>query len=256
MLKNKHKHGRIESVSPAYGTQATSRIAVFDLDWSKVKAADVYALVSSFLPRDGKLLKVTVYQSNYSFKTDYRSERSRKSSRRRNYLQSHRSLNSNQRIAVYPQYSSKRFYAIIDFDNKFTASIVQSACEGLSFDRTTNYLVLKFVPHNIHFGDCEVRDIAIELSSDYRSPFSPSRIYARTDFETPVTLRRTHILWPFGKFFRRKATLENYNDTDFSECLTSGSEDSLVELTNACRKHCVKLSRKFDGKDPQIKNTV
>ncbi|XP_031271552.1 pre-rRNA-processing protein ESF1-like [Pistacia vera] len=41
----------------------TSRLALLDMDLTQVKAADLYAILSSFLPKDGKILRVTIYPS-------------------------------------------------------------------------------------------------------------------------------------------------------------------------------------------------
>ena len=44
---------------------ATHRIAVVDLDWEHVRAVDIFATLRSFLPKGGRLEKVTVYPSDY-----------------------------------------------------------------------------------------------------------------------------------------------------------------------------------------------
>lgn len=43
----------------------TRRIAVVDLDWSRIRAVDLFAVLSSFLPTGGKLERLTVYLSDY-----------------------------------------------------------------------------------------------------------------------------------------------------------------------------------------------
>lgn len=44
---------------------ATPRLAVVDLDWSRMRAADIFAVLRSFVVGKGALKKVVVYVSNY-----------------------------------------------------------------------------------------------------------------------------------------------------------------------------------------------
>src|SRR5271154_3441559 len=43
----------------------TSRIAVVNLDWDNIRATDLMAVFSSFLPATGRLLKVAIYPSEF-----------------------------------------------------------------------------------------------------------------------------------------------------------------------------------------------
>lgn len=46
----------------------THRLAVVNMDWSQVKATDLYVALSSFLPKDGQILSVGVYPSEFGLK--------------------------------------------------------------------------------------------------------------------------------------------------------------------------------------------
>ena len=46
-------------------SDVTPRFALVDLDWSRIRAVDLYAVLSSFVPSGGKLLHVAVYLSDY-----------------------------------------------------------------------------------------------------------------------------------------------------------------------------------------------
>lgn len=41
------------------------RVALVDLDWSRVRAVDIFAVLKSFLPEGGRLISVRVYLSDY-----------------------------------------------------------------------------------------------------------------------------------------------------------------------------------------------
>lgn len=43
----------------------TSRFAVCNLDWDRIKAADVMVLFTSFCPRGASVKRVTIYPSEY-----------------------------------------------------------------------------------------------------------------------------------------------------------------------------------------------
>ena len=45
--------------------QATSRLAVVNLDWDNVKSVDLLAVASSFVPSSGRILSVAIYPSEY-----------------------------------------------------------------------------------------------------------------------------------------------------------------------------------------------
>ncbi|GAB4817011.1 hypothetical protein N2152v2_004057 [Parachlorella kessleri] len=46
-------------------SEATRRLAVVDLDWAHIRAVDILAVLRSFLPKGGRLERVTVYPSDY-----------------------------------------------------------------------------------------------------------------------------------------------------------------------------------------------
>ena len=43
----------------------TRRLAAVDLDWSRMRAVDVFAVLQSFVGKKGQLKEVTVYLSDY-----------------------------------------------------------------------------------------------------------------------------------------------------------------------------------------------
>ena len=45
--------------------EVTSRLAIVNLDWDNIRASDLLAVFSSFLPSSGRILKVEVYPSEF-----------------------------------------------------------------------------------------------------------------------------------------------------------------------------------------------
>jgi len=46
-------------------SEATARLAVVDLEWRRMRAVDILAVLQSFLPKGGAVRRVTVYVSDY-----------------------------------------------------------------------------------------------------------------------------------------------------------------------------------------------
>ncbi|OCK83595.1 hypothetical protein K432DRAFT_346789 [Lepidopterella palustris CBS 459.81] len=45
--------------------EVTARIAAVNLDWDNIRAEDIFAVTSSFVPADGRILKVAIYPSEF-----------------------------------------------------------------------------------------------------------------------------------------------------------------------------------------------
>ncbi len=45
--------------------EETARLAVVDMDWSRVKAVDLFAVLASFTPSNGSIQSLTVYPSQF-----------------------------------------------------------------------------------------------------------------------------------------------------------------------------------------------
>lgn len=69
------KHTRYIYITMTSLFQETSRFAVCNLDWDRVKAADIMILLSSFCPRGGSVRQVTIYPSEYGKKRMAEEER-------------------------------------------------------------------------------------------------------------------------------------------------------------------------------------
>eukprot|EP00899_Mesostigma_viride_P010979 jgi/Mesvir1/19883/Mv13168-RA.1 len=62
----KTKAGKLKAAVPTIPRgQETRRLALVEMDWSNVRAVDLYVLLSSFAPTPGGLLSVTVYPSDF-----------------------------------------------------------------------------------------------------------------------------------------------------------------------------------------------
>merc|ERR1711936_633821 len=48
--------------------EATKRLAICNMDWDRVRAEDLFLVLSSFCPPGGRLLKVSIYPSEFGKK--------------------------------------------------------------------------------------------------------------------------------------------------------------------------------------------
>lgn len=115
---------------------ATCRLAAVDLDWAHIKATDILAVLRSFLPAHGRIVRVTVYPSDYGLKRMAEEatvgpqgvwagakgdgEQADSDTERR-------------RRRAYELSRLRYYYAIIEFDSAATASKIYEECDGTEF---------------------------------------------------------------------------------------------------------------------------
>ncbi len=65
-LDEKLDHGwaELDRDAPSIN-EATNRLAICNMDWERVRAADLLFLLNSFKPDGGVIHSITIYQSNY-----------------------------------------------------------------------------------------------------------------------------------------------------------------------------------------------
>jgi len=171
----------------------SSRVAVVNLDWDNIRAADLMAVFSSFLPSGGRLLKVSIYPSQFGKE---RMEREETEGPPKEIFASVEGNSAKQAAgdddddeqqikdsivqadagedfdsAALRQYQLQRlqyFYAVLTFSSTDTAKVVYDAVDGTEYLTTANFFDLRFIPDGTDFSDDKARDECEKIPDSYK----------------------------------------------------------------------------------------
>ncbi len=169
----------------------SSRIAVVNLDWDNIRAADLMAVFSSFLPAGGRLLKVSIYPSQFGKERMEREEMEGPpkeifASVKENALFGEGDDDDEQQIkdsivqtdagedfnsAALRRYQLQRlqyFYAVLTFSSADIAKTVYDVVDGTEYLTTANFFDLRFIPDETDFSDDKARDECQRIPDGYK----------------------------------------------------------------------------------------
>ncbi|XP_019371791.1 PREDICTED: ESF1 homolog [Gavialis gangeticus] len=231
------------------GNEITSRLAVCNMDWDRIKAKDLLALFNSFTPKGAVIFSVKIYPSEFG------KERLKKEE-----LQGPVELlslpeNTTEKDGIHTEklreYQFKRlkyFYAVVECDSPETANKIYEECDGLEFESSCSFVDLRFIPDNVAFDD-EPKDVALEVDGAAYKPkyftsaaMGTSKVdvtWDETDHERVTSLSRT---------FKKDELL----DMDFQAYLASSSEEEQEGHDVAHQTEDDKLKRSQKDDEEQI----
>ncbi|XP_064271486.1 ESF1 homolog [Passer domesticus] len=204
------------------GDEITSRLAVCNMDWDRLKAKDLLALFKSFTPKGGTVFSVKIYPSEFG------KERLKEEEQKGPVELFDLPENATEDDGIYREklreYQFKRlkyFYAVVECDSPETANKIYEECDGLEFESSCSFIDLRFIPDNVTFDD-KPKDVASEVNiAAYKPKYFTSAAmgtskvditWDETDHERVTSLSRT-----FNK--------EELLDMDFQAYLASSSEE-------------------------------
>ncbi|KAI1754057.1 hypothetical protein F4782DRAFT_60929 [Xylaria castorea] len=246
--------------------EITKRIAVVNLDWDNIKAVDLMALFSSFVPQGGRIEKVSIYPSEFGkgrmkreevegppkeiFKKaaqdedelDRDSEDSSSDSEdedekiKKNMLQEGDDQDfDSDALRSYQLDRLRYYYAVVICSDVSAAEKLYNACDGTEYLASSNFVDLRFVPDDVTFDD-EPREECDSVVSNYQptefvtDALQHSRVKLTWDIAPDEAARRENIRKAFSG---SRAELE---ENDFRAYLASDSEeedDGGVEVVEA-----------------------
>ncbi|KIW87909.1 uncharacterized protein Z519_11494 [Cladophialophora bantiana CBS 173.52] len=174
--------------------EVTSRIAIVNLDWDNIRAADLMAVFTSFLPSSGSLLKVSIYPSEFGKE---RLEREEMEGPPRDIFANPAKEDANEDFedeeladediknsllkpddgttdfdsTALRRYQIERlryFYAVLTFSSASVAKQIYDAVDGTEYLRTANFFDLRFVPDDTDFSTDIPREECHTIPDDYR----------------------------------------------------------------------------------------
>ena len=174
--------------------EVTSRIAVVNLDWDNIRAADLMAVFASFLPSTGRLTKVSVYPSDFGKERMEREEMEGPPKdiftlKAEDYSDSNSEADedvADEKIkdqivkpdegdefdsAKLRQYQLERlryYFAILDFSSLTAAKAIYDSADGAEYLSTANFFDLRFVPDSTDFTSDIARDECTRVPEGYK----------------------------------------------------------------------------------------
>lgn len=176
--------------------EVTSRIAIVNLDWDNIRAADIMAVINSFLPPTGTLLKVSIYPSEFGKERLEREEM--EGPPREIFASTGDPADDNDEddeeddseaeskikdslldpdtgaefdSAALRQYQLDRlryYYCVLTFSSPSVAEHVYSAVDGTEYLTTANFFDLRFVPDDTDFSSDNPKEECTTIPDDYR----------------------------------------------------------------------------------------
>eukprot|EP00038_Savillea_parva_P028055 m.62989 g.62989 ORF g.62989 m.62989 type:complete len:755 (-) comp8124_c0_seq1:27-2291(-) len=210
------------------------RLAICNLDWAHVTAADLFVLANSFKPDTGTIESVTIYPSDFGLErmreeaTEGPGRLIREATGKpMDALEDDSQLDeetAQQHLRAYELSKLRYYYAVVVCDSASTAAAIYEEIDGLEFEKSQNILDVRCVPDDVTF-DNEPKDqcnelpaqIEFELDNVQQSALAHSKVKMTWDEDEEATKRLV--------LKKRKFTDEELQRIDYSNYLASSSED-------------------------------
>ena len=183
--------------------EPSSRLAVVNLDWDNIKSSDLMAVFSSFTPGDGRVLKISVYPSEFGKERMEREETEgppreifaqRKPGTEINHINAEsrtdeessddaegdeeikksiikeddgREFNS-AKLRRYQLERLRYYYAVLTCSSTFVAQAIYDAVDGTEYLTSANFFDLRFIPDEVEFSNEKPRDECERIPDSYR----------------------------------------------------------------------------------------
>ncbi|KAI5845128.1 hypothetical protein DFP73DRAFT_512748 [Morchella snyderi] len=174
----------------------TARLAAVNLDWDHVAAVDLMAAFSSFAPSGGRVLRVTVYPSEFGRERMERENmegppseifRPKGEKEEEEEEEEEEGIDPDEEVTVktlvkedkgqefdsaklrnYQLERLRYYYAVVECDKPGTAHHIYEQCDGAEYEATANFFDLRFIPDDTSFEDDTPRDTCTEAPANYK----------------------------------------------------------------------------------------
>lgn len=227
--------------------EVTRRFAVVNLDWDNLRSVDLLKLFSSFLSDTsfGIVKNVQIFKSQFGkerlakeetegppaeifAKNNADEEEDDEEITAKNIIKTDTGEEfDNEALRRYQLERLRYFYAIVTCDSKAAARYLYQTCDGTEFERSANFLDLRYVPDDTTFDNKDLRDEASEAPEGYKP----------LDFTTDALRHsKVRLTWDDDDPTRTKVTRshmskEELQTMDFKAYLASDDEQSEDEAT-------------------------
>ncbi|KAI0132497.1 hypothetical protein BJ170DRAFT_250522 [Xylariales sp. AK1849] len=236
--------------------EISKRIAIVNLDWDHIKSEDLMALFSSFVPKGGRIERISIFPSEFgkermqreelegppkeifkkdSIATDEDSEEDfdvsdeddedEDENIKNDLIQEGDDQEFNQNsLRSYQIDRLKYYYAVMVCSDEATAEELYKATDGTEYQTSSNFLDLRFCPDDVVFDD-EPRDSCDSIPADYKpkefvtEALQHSKVKLTWDIHPDDASRRENIKRAFG------GSRSEIQENDLKAYLASDSED-------------------------------
>lgn len=174
----------------------STRIAVVNLDWDHIRAEDLMAVFSSFVPASGRLNKVVVYPSEFGRERMEREEMEGPPKELFASKAHDEEMDENEEFDVeeddeeaikksiikpdtgeefnsaklrkYQLERLRYYYAVLTFSSTDAAKAVYDAVDGTEYLSTANFFDLRFIPDDTDFSEDKPRDQCDRIPDSYK----------------------------------------------------------------------------------------
>jgi hypothetical protein len=256
----------IDKIKHIADGEETSRLALVNMDWDKIKAVDILKALSGFKPDTGIIKSVTIYPSEYGkerialedtqgppqeiFKNKKIENKSNIDGEEddeeevtaetivKNQLEEGDGADFDQEaLRKYQLDRLKYYYAVIECDNAQTAKVIYKTCDNTEYESSANFFDLRYIPENMSFEDAP-KDVATDAPEGY----TPTKFKTDALQRTKVSLTWDEDDVDRFQVTRREFTQDDIKGLDFDAYLASSDdEEDEEEDVDALREKYRKL---------------
>ena len=182
--------------------EVSSRIAVVNLDWDNIRAADLMAVFSSFVPSSGRIHKISIYPSefgkermereemegppkeifgqngsgpleqdvlNFAGEDDEEDDADEDEKIKKSILKQDSGQEFNSaKLRRYQLERLRYYYAVLECSSNSTAQAIYDAVDGTEYLTTANCFDLRYIPDDVDFSEDRARDDCERIPDGYR----------------------------------------------------------------------------------------
>lgn len=234
-----HKWGELDADADRTD-EVTSRLAVCNMDWDRIRATDLMVLFNSFLPPGSLIHSVVIYPSEFGLERMKEEETKGPTELVEHKENEERDEQDNEegakfhmeKLRKYQLNRLKYYYAVLTCDNPKTANKIYTECDGMEYESTATKIDLRFIPDDMTF-DAAPKEICDKLPDlvKYQPRFftttalQQAKVDLTWDETNPERLELTEKL--------SKGKIDEISETDLQNYLAvSSSEESENEVEN------------------------
>ncbi|KAM9792230.1 ESF1 homolog [Neosynchiropus ocellatus] len=209
--------------------QVSRRFAVCNMDWDRMTARDLLALVNSFTPKGGAVLSVKIYPSEFGKERmlveEVQGPPELKALPDDSEDDTEEDKVYREKMRDYQFKRLKYFYAVVECDSPGTAAQIYQECDGYEYESSCSVLDLRFIADDVTFDE-QPKDEASDVNL---AAYTPKLFTSSASATSKVELT-----WDETDHDRLTALNRKFNqaellDMDFKAYLASSSSEDEAE---------------------------